>query len=110
LSAGTGAERCGRERRQGSSFRAGKGCVASPIKSSSAILFAKGIQPMMDFLFFAQGAEEYTLIGGATAIISALTGAVTYLWRRAESEFDECKKDRAKLWEAIAELEKGRSA
>ena len=53
-----------------------------------------------------QTGGEYTLIGGGAAIISALTGAVTYLWRRAEAEFDECKKDRAKLWEAIAELEK----
>ena len=64
---------------------------------------------MMDLLFFAQGAGEYTLIGGGAAIISALTGAVTYLGRRAEAEFDECKKDRAKLWEAIAELEKGKA-
>lgn len=64
---------------------------------------------MMDFIFLAQGIGEYTLVGGGAAVISALTGAVTYLWRRAEAEFDECKKDRAKLWEAIAELEKGKA-
>jgi len=60
----------------------------------------------MNLLFvLAQGGGEYTLIGGGAAIISALTGAVTYLWRRAEREFDECKKDRAKLWIAISELQ-----
>jgi len=55
-------------------------------------------------LFLAQGAGEYTLIGGGTAIITALTGAVTYLWKRAENEFDECNKDRAKLWLALQEM------
>jgi hypothetical protein len=46
-------------------------------------------------------------VSGGAAVIGALTGAVTYLWRRAEREFDECKKDRARLWQAIAELQTG---
>lgn len=51
-----------------------------------------------------QTGGEYTLIGGGAAIISALTGAVTYLWRRAEAEFDECKQDRKKLWAALESM------
>jgi hypothetical protein len=51
------------------------------------------------------GVGEYTIVSGAATVIGALTGAVTYLWRRAEKEFDECKKDRAKLWEAVSELQ-----
>lgn len=66
---------------------------------------------MIDFLILAQTeAGHYTLISGGATVIGALAGAVTYLWRRAEREFDECKKDRARLWEAIAELEKGAKA
>ena len=61
---------------------------------------------MNPFFFLAQ-TGEYTLVSGGAAVIGALTGAVTYLWRRAEREFDECKKDRAKLWQAIAELQTG---
>ena len=61
---------------------------------------------MNPFFFLAQ-AGEYTLVSGGAAVIGALTGAVTYLWRRAEREFDECKKDRARLWQAIAELQTG---
>jgi hypothetical protein len=62
---------------------------------------------MIDFLFLAQTeAANYTLVSGGATVIGALATAVTYLWRRAEREFDECKKDRAKLWQAIAELEK----
>lgn len=63
---------------------------------------------MIDFSILAQAeAGSYTLISGGATVIGALAGAVTYLWRRAEKEFDDCKKDRARLWEAIAELEKG---
>jgi hypothetical protein len=61
---------------------------------------------MNPFFLLAQ-AGEYTLVSGGAAVIGALTGAVTYLWRRAEREFDECKKDRARLWQAIAELQTG---
>ncbi len=62
---------------------------------------------MIDLLFLAQTeAGSYTLLSGGAAVIAGLTGAVTYLWRRAEKEFDDCKQDRAKLWLAIAELEK----
>lgn len=62
---------------------------------------------MIDILLIGQAigqAGEYTLIGGGGAIITALTGAVTYLWRRAEAEFDECKKDRKNLWEALESM------
>jgi hypothetical protein len=61
----------------------------------------------MNTFFFLAQTGEYTLVSGGAAVIGALTGAVTYLWRRAEREFDECKKDRAKLWQAIAELQTG---
>ena len=61
---------------------------------------------MSELLIIAQaGVGEYTIVSGAATVIGALTGAVTYLWRRAEREFDECKKDRAKLWEAVSELQ-----
>ena len=56
------------------------------------------------FTLAQSGIGEYTIVGGTGAVISALTGAVTYLWRRAEAEFDECKKDRAELWKALGEL------
>lgn len=59
---------------------------------------------MIDLLLIAQSSGEYTIIGGGAAIISALTGAVTYLWRRAEAEFDECKQDRKKLWAALESM------
>lgn len=66
---------------------------------------------MNELLIIAQaGVGEYTIVSGAATVIGALTGAVTYLWRRAEREFDECKKDRAKLWEAVSELQGVRSA
>ena len=61
----------------------------------------------MNYLLFLAQTGEYTLVSGGAAVIGALTGAVTYLWRRAEREFDECKKDRAKLWQAISELQTG---
>ncbi len=66
---------------------------------------------MIELLFLAQaGVGEYTIVSGAATVIGALTGAVTYLWRRAEKEFDECKKDRAKLWEAVSELQGTKAA
>lgn len=59
---------------------------------------------MIELLLIGQGSGEYTLIGGGAAVISALAGAVTYLWRRAENEFDECKQDRKKLWAALESM------
>jgi len=58
----------------------------------------------MDFLLLAQEVSSTTLVSGGGAVIAALTGAITYLWRRFEREFDECKQDRARLWQAVAEL------
>ena len=62
------------------------------------------IEMIIAQVVIAQTGGEYTLIGGGAAIISALTGAVTYLWRRAENEFDECKQDRKKLWAALESM------
>ncbi len=59
---------------------------------------------MSELLVIVANAGEYTLIGGATAIITTLSGAVAYLWKRAEKEFDECKADRAKLWQALYKM------
>ena len=60
---------------------------------------------MIEMILAQAESGTYTMVGGGAAVISALTGAVTYLWRRAEREFDECKKDRAKLWAAVSELQ-----
>ena len=59
---------------------------------------------MNDLLVVMANAGEYTLIGGAGAIITALSSAVAYLWKRAEKEFDECKADRLKLWQALYDM------
>jgi len=58
----------------------------------------------MDYLLIAQEVSSTTLVSGGGAVIAALTGAITYLWRRFEREFDECKQDRARLWAAVSEL------
>lgn len=36
------------------------------------------------------------------AAVSALATVVVVLWRRSEREFEECRKDRAALWQALA--------
>jgi hypothetical protein len=59
---------------------------------------------MIQLLTILANTENYTVIGGATAIITTLSGAVAYLWKRAEKEFDECKADRAKLWQALHKM------
>jgi len=59
---------------------------------------------MSELLVIVANAGEYTLLGGAFAVITALSSAVTYLWRRAEKEFDECKADRLKLWQALYDM------
>lgn len=41
--------------------------------------------------------------------ITALTTAVGYLWRRIEKELDECKADRIKLWDEIADIKSHRN-
>lgn len=45
---------------------------------------------------------EAILLGG----ISALTGAVVYLFKKVQKDEEECKKDRKELWETIFELQK----
>jgi hypothetical protein len=59
---------------------------------------------MTQVLTILANTDNYTVIGGATAIITTLSGAVAYLWKRAEKEFDECKADRAKLWQALHKM------
>ncbi len=52
---------------------------------------------------------EYAVGSVMAGGLTALTTAVGYLWRRIEKELDECKQDRRKLWDEIADLKSHRN-